>query len=165
MERVRWLDEREARAWRALQFMQLRLEGELARQLAADSGLSYSDYVVLVALTDRPDGRMRLFELAHVLGWEKSRLSHHVGRMADRGLVKKEKCSSDRRGAFVVVTNRGRREIEAAAPGHVTAVRRLFVDRLTSDQLDAIGAAADVVLAAFDEPVHERTEDRKSARG
>ena len=67
--------------------------------------------------------------------------------MADRGLVKKEKCDSDRRGAYVVVTKRGRREIEAAAPGHVAAVRRLFVDRLTPSQLDAIGDAAEAVLA------------------
>ena len=59
MDDVRWLNEREERAWRSLQFMQMRLEGELARQLAADSGLSYPDYLVLVALTDRPDGRMR----------------------------------------------------------------------------------------------------------
>ncbi len=153
MNEVPWLDERELRAWRSLQFMQMRLEGELARQLTADSSLSYPDYLVLVALTDRPDGRMRLFELGEVLGWEKSRLSHHVARMADRQLVKKEKCDSDRRGAFVVVTKRGRNEIEAAAPGHVTAVRRLFVDRLTPDQLDAIGKAADIVLAALDEPI------------
>ena len=149
---VRWLTEREERAWRSLQFMQMRLDGELARQLAAESGLSYPDYVVLVALTDRSDGRMRLFELASVLGWEKSRLSHHVGRMADRGLVTKERCDSDRRGAFVVVTRLGRREIEAAAPGHVAAVRRLFVDRLTPFQLDAIGEAADIVLAALHDP-------------
>src|SRR5689334_17639333 len=131
--------------------MQLRLEGELARQLAADSGLSYPDYLVLVALTDRPDGRMRLFELGDVLGWEKSRLSHQVGRMVGRGLVRKEKCDTDRRGAYVVVTRQGRRDIEAAAPGHVAAVRRLFVDRLTPSQIDAIGEAADIVLAAFDE--------------
>ena len=149
---VRWLNKREERAWRSLQFMQMRLEGELARQLAADSGLSYQDYLVLVALTDRPDGRMRLFELGDVLGWEKSRLSHHVARMADRGLVTKEKCDSDRRGAFVVVTGLGRKEIEAAAPGHVTAVRRLFIDRLTPSQLEVIGKAADDVLAALDEP-------------
>lgn len=152
MDEVRWLNERELRAWRSLQFMQMRLEGELARQLAADSGLSYPDYLVLVALTDRPDGRMRLFELAADLGWEKSRLSHQVGRMAGRGLVAKEKCDSDRRGAFVVVTRQGRSVIEAAAPGHVDAVRRLFVDRLTPAQLDAIGDAAEVVLAALDEP-------------
>ena len=151
MHEAPWLDEREERAWRSLQFMQMRLEGELARQLAADSGLSYPDYVVLVALTDRPDGRMRLFELADVLGWEKSRLSHHVGRMANRGLVTKEKCGADRRGAYVVISARGRREIAAAAPGHVGAVRRLFVDRLSPAQLDAIGDAAETVLASLDE--------------
>ena len=155
MESVRWLSEREERTWRALQFMQMRLEGELARQLAAASGLSYPDYLVLVALTDRPDGRLRLFELAGVLGWEKSRASHHVGRMVHRGLVTKEKCASDRRGAYVVVTRRGRHEIEAAAPGHVAAVRHLFVDRLTPSQLDAIGDAAEVVLAALDEQLPE----------
>jgi DNA-binding MarR family transcriptional regulator len=152
MNEVRWLDERELRAWRSLQFMQMRLEGELARQLAADSGVSYPDYLVLVALTDRLEGRMRLFELAEALGWEKSRLSHQVARMADRDLVAKEKCDADRRGAFVVVTGHGRRVIEAAAPGHVAAVRRLFLDRLTPDQLDSIGDAAESVLAALDEP-------------
>lgn len=152
MEDVRWLSEGEERAWRALQFMQMRLEGELARQLASDSGLSYPDYVVLVALTDQPDGRMRIFELAGVLGWEQSRLSHHVARMAGRGLVKKEKCDADRRGAFVVVTKRGRKELETAAPGHVAAVRRLFVDQLTPKQLAAIGDAAEAVLGGLDEP-------------
>jgi DNA-binding MarR family transcriptional regulator len=135
--------------------MQMRLEGALARQLAADSGLSYPDYVVLVALTDQPEGRMRLFELADVLGWEKSRASHHVGRMVDRGLVKKQKCASDRRGFFVAVTARGRRAIEAAAPGHVATVRRLFVDRLSPEQLDVIGDAAEAVLAALDEPADD----------
>jgi DNA-binding MarR family transcriptional regulator len=155
MDDTRWLSDREERAWRGVQFMQLRLEGELARQLSASSGLSYSDYVVLVALTDHPEGRMRLFELAGVLGWEKSRLSHHVGRMADRGLVKKEKCSDDRRGANVVVTKRGRSEIVAAAAGHVATVRRLFVDRLTPDLLDAVADAAELVLAAFDTPSGE----------
>jgi DNA-binding MarR family transcriptional regulator len=147
---VRWLDQREERAWRALQFMQMRLTGELTHQLASDSSLSYSDYVVLVALADQPDGRRRPIELAHDLGWEKSRLSHHITRMANRGLVRKERCESDRRGAFVVVTERGRKEIQAAAPGHVGAVRRLFVDRLTPRQLDYIAAAAETVLAGLD---------------
>lgn len=149
MAGTRWLSDEEERAWRALQFMQLRLEGELARQLAVDAGLSYSDYVVLVALTDRPDGRMRLHELGRALGWEKSRLSHHVARMERRGLVDKEPCETDRRGAFVVVTPKGRREIEAAAPGHVAAVRRLFVDRVTPAQLEAVAEVAEAVLAAL----------------
>jgi DNA-binding MarR family transcriptional regulator len=156
MEDARWLDAREARAWRGLQMMQMRLDGELARQLALESGLSYQDYTVLVALTDRPEGRMRAFELGAVLGWEKSRLSHHVQRMAERGLVRKEKCASDRRGSFVSVTAAGRKEIEAAAPGHVASVRQLFIDRLTGDQLDAIADAAEAVLAAFDESAPQR---------
>jgi DNA-binding MarR family transcriptional regulator len=141
----------------------MRLEGELARQLLAESGLSYPDYVVLVALTDRPDGRLRLFELASTLGWEKSRLSHHIGRMANRGLVDKEKCDSDRRGAYVVVTERGRGDIAAAAPGHVAAVRRLFVDQLTPTQLDAISEAAEAVLAALDDPIYESNGFRTRA--
>ncbi len=94
---------------------------------------------------------MRLFELAEGLGWEKSRASHHVGRMLERGLVKRQKCTDDRRGSYVAVTAKGRREIEAAAPGHVAAVRRLFVDRLTPEQLDAIAEAAETVLAGFGE--------------
>ncbi len=148
MANVRWLSEREERAWRTLQLMQLRLEGELARQLASDSGLSYPDYLVLAALTAHED-RMRVFGLATVLGWEKSRLSHHLGRMVDRDLVAKEPCPDDRRGAFIVVTPHGRREIEAAAPGHVEAVRRLFVDLLEPAQLDVIGDVAETVLEAL----------------
>lgn len=158
MSDVRWLTDREERAWRALQFMQMRLEGELARQLTADSGLSYPDYLVLVALTDRPHGRMRLFELAGVLGWEKSRASHHIGRMVERGLVKKQKCDSDRRGFHVVVTARGRRDLEAAAPGHVATVRRIFVDRLAPGQLDALGDAAEAVLSGFDQPADDQRD-------
>lgn len=146
-----WLAPSEERAWRALQFMQMRLDAELARQLAADSRLSYPDYLVLVALTDSTDGRLRLFELVEVLGWEKSRASHQVARMAARGLVTKKKCDSDLRGAYVVITALGRREIAAAAPGHVAAVRRLFVDVLTPEQIAAVGDAAETILASLEE--------------
>ena len=150
MTEVRWLDEHEQRAWRALQFMQLRLNGRLAADLAATSELSYADYLVLVALSDQPDVRARLFELAEVLGWEKSRLSHQVTRMTGRGLVKKERCDGDRRGAFVVVTEHGRRAIEAAAPHHVAMVRRLFIDPLSPGELDAVTSASEKVLAVLD---------------
>jgi len=150
MTKIRWLDEREERAWRALQFMQVRLTGRLAADVAATSDLSYSDYLVLVALGDRAGGRTRLFELAEVLGWEKSRVSHQIARMSGRGLVRKERCDGDRRGAFVVTTEQGRKAIEAAAPHHLSSVRRLFIDRLTSGELDAITSAAEKVLAVLD---------------
>lgn len=149
MRKVRWLDEREERAWRALQFMQMRLTAHLASELAEVSDLSLPDYTVLVALTDRPEGRMRLFELAATLGWEKSRVSHQIARMGDRGLVTKDKCGDDRRGAFVVATDEGRAAIEAAAPHHVGTVRRLFVDPLTPAELDALGSIAQKVLDAM----------------
>jgi DNA-binding MarR family transcriptional regulator len=151
MDDVRWLDEREARAWRGFQAVQHRLNAALARQLADDSDLSYSDYTVLVVLTDQPDGRLRAFELGAELGWEKSRVSHHVSRMADRGLVRREKCPTDHRGAFVVVTDLGRSSIERAAPGHVDAVRHWFIDRLTAEQLDALAEICAVGLHALDE--------------
>lgn len=149
MDDVRWLDEPQERAWRALQFMQMRLTARLAGELAAVSELSYPDYLVLVALGDAAGGRRRPFELADILGWEKSRVSHQVARMAERGLVAKERCGDDGRGAFVVATERGRAAIEAAAPHHVATVRRLFVDPLMPDELDTLGRAADKILQAL----------------
>ena len=146
MEETRWLDEREAAAWRGFLEMHARLTAELNRRLAGRSGLSSQDYAVLVALTDHPDGHLRLYELAERLDWEKSRLSHHIARMAARGLVKKSACGTDRRGSFVGITARGRREIESAAPSHVADVRQLFIDRLTRSQLDAMAASAQKVL-------------------
>jgi DNA-binding MarR family transcriptional regulator len=170
MDDVRWLDEREARAWRGLQAVQLRLTARLSRELAADSELSWPDYAVLVVLTDQPDGRMRAYELGRELGWEKSRVSHHVSRMVERRLVTRERCPSDQRGAFVVVTARGRGAIEAAAPGHVAAVRRHFVDLLTDEQLDQLAAITETVLDALDrdadgngDATHRRI-DRREAR-
>jgi DNA-binding MarR family transcriptional regulator len=149
MDGVRWLDEREAAAWRGLQIMQMQLNATLARELAEQSDLSYPDYMVLVALTDQPDGRRRPFELGADLAWEKSRVSHHVSRMAARGLVARTDCPSDQRGSFVVITDRGRAAIESAAPGHVAAVRRYVIDRLAPAQLDALAEISAEVLAAL----------------
>ena len=104
---------------------------------------------MLVALSEHPDGRMRAFELGRELGWEKSRLSHHISRMAERGLVKREKCASDQRGAFVAMTRKGRKALTEAAPGHVAAVRRWFVDLLTPAQLRAVAAVGDTVIEAL----------------
>ncbi|MDA8358836.1 MAG: MarR family transcriptional regulator [Actinomycetota bacterium] len=159
MTGVRWVDEREQRAWRALQFMQLLLAGRLATDVAATSDLSYANYLVLFALGDQPDVRARLFELAEALGWEKSRLSHQVAGMTGRGLVKKERCDGDRRGAFVVVTAPGRKAIEAAAPHHVAMARRLFIDPLTPGELAAITSAAEKVLAVLDTEAADGHDD------
>src|SRR3954447_2250160 len=115
----KWLTDDEQRAWRGLLQMTSRLDARLNRDLQQTSGLSLADYDVLVLLTEAPDGRLRVFELVGNLQWEQSRLSHHLTRMQRRGLVAREDCTTDRRGAFIVLTDAGRDAIEKAAPGHV----------------------------------------------
>ncbi|HEY3604304.1 MAG TPA: MarR family winged helix-turn-helix transcriptional regulator [Sporichthyaceae bacterium] len=148
MTEPRWLDEREQHAWRGLITMWTQLNAELGRRLVANSELSMSDFAVLVALTDEcRGGRVRAFELANDLQWEKSRLSHHLSRMEKRGLLSRDGCTEDGRGQVVVVTPAGRRAIEAAAPAHVESVRELLFDAMTPDQVDALAAIAEASLA------------------
>ena len=106
---VRWLSYDEQRAWRAWLDAHARLSARLNRELQATSGLSLSDYDVLVHLTDVPDGRLRAFELGDGLQWEKSRVSRQVARMATRGLVARQASPEDGRGAYVTITPAGRR--------------------------------------------------------
>lgn len=146
MDDPRWLTDAEYRAWIGYRRMRGRLDLQLARDLARDAGLSEPDYDVLSNLTDTVGHSMRLNELAARMLWSKSRLSHHISRMRHRGLVAREECVSDARGAVVVVTDHGLRAIEAAAPRHVASVRRHFIDLLTADQIDTLAAIAETVL-------------------
>lgn len=133
MDNTPWLTDDEQTLWRTWLRVGRGIDAALAQQLAADHGLSMPDYVVLVNLTETEEGRLRASELADRLGWERSRLSHHISRMETRGLVERVSCPSDKRGAFVVVTPKGRDAIAEAAPGHVRAVRRALFDRLDED--------------------------------
>ncbi|WP_234481005.1 MarR family winged helix-turn-helix transcriptional regulator, partial [Streptomyces sp. MBT56] len=117
--------------------MQEKLIGRLSHYVQADSSMSAADFLVLVNLTGA-GGRMRFMDLTKLVEWEKSRMSHQVGRMAKRGLVTKEDCPDDGRGSFVVATPAGYEAIEGAAPLHVEHVRRLFIDALTQDDLDTL---------------------------
>ena len=137
MEEPKWLNERELAAWKHFSLLHLQLSARLARSMA-NAGLSYQDYLVLATLSDEPDGKRRIAELGRELGWEKSRVSHHVARMCARRLVTKEQCPPDRRGALAVITPYGRREMVRLAPQHVAEVRRLFIDRLSADQLRSL---------------------------
>jgi DNA-binding MarR family transcriptional regulator len=149
---VRWLDAEQQLAWRAWLDAHARLSARLNRELQAGSGLSLSDYDVLVHLTDVPDGRLRSFELADGLQWEKSRVSRQVARMAERGLVAKEASPEDGRGAYVTLTRAGRKAIEQAAPAHVELVRRLMFDGLTADQVRTLELIAGSVVRRLDAP-------------
>ena len=142
----RWLDPEQQAAWDSFIRMQEKLIGRLSRRVQADSGMSAADYIVLVSLTERGNGRMRFLDLAKLVEWEKSRMSHQVTRMAKRGLVAREECPDDGRGAFIVATPAGYRAIEEAAPLHVEHVRRLFIDALTPNQLSTLGRISQRVL-------------------
>lgn len=130
-----------------------RLRGRLSSRLQAESDLSSGDYAVLLALSEASGRSIRSSELAAHIDWERSRLSHHLGRMEARGLVTREKCETDNRGAEVALTEHGARLFRRASASHLRAVRELFVDALTAEQLDAVG----VITAALRERLTDGT--------
>jgi DNA-binding MarR family transcriptional regulator len=105
---------------------------------------------VLVSITDTPAGRLRFQELAKAIDWEQSRLSHQIARMIKRDLVAREDCADDGRAANVVITPRGRKVIEAAAPKHVATVRRLVIDVLAPEELATLGRLSARILERLD---------------
>jgi len=145
MAEARWLNDEEQRAWRSLMTMQDDLVEFIDRRLRTESGLSHADYKVLAHLSEAPDHRLRSFELGELLRWEKGRLSQHLGRMQTRGLVTRERCETDQRGAVVAITARGGELIGAAAPRHVADVRAAVVDQLTEAELLTLAVIGDKV--------------------
>ncbi len=132
-----WLTPEEQQAWRA----HLATSKLLSRQLDRDLdpfGLSINDYEILVVLSEAPDHRLRMTDLADATAQSRSRLSHQITRMEASGLVRRETCPGDKRGLNAVLTDRGMETIERVAPFHVESVRRHFIDRLSRDQLAAI---------------------------
>jgi DNA-binding MarR family transcriptional regulator len=142
-----WLDEDQQRTWLAYIRVQLRLSYEMNRQLLADSGLSLPDYDVLTALSVADGERMPITVLAAQIGWERSRVSHHVRRMSSRGLVTCDPSAADRRITEVTLTDQGRQALEGAAPGHVDLVRRLFFGGLPEGLAGPLSAALESVYA------------------
>lgn len=132
----------ELRVWREFIETAEALRAELTSRLQSETSLSPGDYAVLLALSEAPERRMRSSELAAGIGWERSRLSHHLGRMERRGLICRQDCPSDNRGAEVVLAAAGAEAFRAATVPHLRAVRELFVDALTPEQLAAAGDLA-----------------------
>src|SRR6266581_8488949 len=147
MANPRWLDDRQQHAWQGFLHLNQDLTAVLEQQLARDSGLSGADYRVLHPLSEAPGGLLRARDLGSEIGWDRSRLSHHLSRMEGRGLVAREECAEDARGLMVRLTKAGRRAIEEAAPKHAEAVRRYFFDQLSNDEIETMAAALDRVLA------------------
>jgi DNA-binding MarR family transcriptional regulator len=130
----RWLTPDEQDAWRAF----LATSKLLFRQLDRDLqpfGLSGNDYEILVVLSEAPEHRLRMTDLADATAQSRSRLSHQITRMEAEGLVRRDTCPGDKRGLYAVLTDTGMATIERVAPNHVESVRRHFIDRLTAEQL------------------------------
>ncbi|RZU76384.1 DNA-binding MarR family transcriptional regulator [Micromonospora kangleipakensis] len=135
------------RIWRDFIETAETLRSELTSRLQRESSLSPGDYAVLLALSEAEGRRMRSSELAAGIGWERSRLSHHLGRMERRALIRREEYAADNRGAEVVLTPTGAEAFRGATVPHLRAVRELFVDALTPDQLAAAGEVAATLRA------------------
>ncbi|WP_428965718.1 MarR family winged helix-turn-helix transcriptional regulator [Micromonospora fluostatini] len=141
------LTAREQRAWEGYRRMQGLLASHLNRHLLSETGLSDADVVILDALLAAPDHRLRSLALRCEVQWEKSRLSHHLARMQQRGLVSREECPEDSRGAVVRLTDTGRAAVTAAAGYRVAAIRSYLLDLLTPEQVDTLGDISEAVLA------------------
>lgn len=146
MTETRWLSDEEQAAWRAFVDGVRGLMDVLDRQLQADSNLPHSYFEVLIPLSEADCRTMRMSELAEAARSSRSRLSHAVARLEERGWVRRLDCPTDRRGQLAQLTDAGFAVVEAAAPGHVAAVRKYLIDRLSPEQLTVLGEIGQVLL-------------------
>jgi len=136
---TQWLSADEQRHWRSWIAANLLLRDRLGRDLQEQTGLSLPDYEIMVRLSESPDRRMRMSDLAEVTLSSRSRLSHQIDRMQRAGYVDRQECAQDRRGYFAVLTDTGYDTLVAAAPVHVDSVRQRIVDVLTPEEFAEFG--------------------------
>nr|WP_228508791.1 MarR family transcriptional regulator [Herbiconiux sp. VKM Ac-1786] len=152
------------RVWRDFVETGDRIRSLLAARLQAESGLSTGDYAVLLALSEAPGRRLRSSELASVIDWERSRLSHHLGRMERRGLLSRSPSTEDSRGSEVVLSEAGASQFRRASAAHLRAVQELFVEAFVEASDSGVGLAqVDAVTAALQ--AHLSSGDGGSLRG
>ncbi len=145
-ESPRWLDDEERQTWLSWVFATRLLWEEIERDLQQEAGLPFGYYEILVMLSETPGRARRMSELADVTQSSRSRLSHAIDKLEQRGWVRRESCPTDRRGQLAVLTDEGFAALEAAAPEHVESVRRHLFDLLTPEQLGQLREISDVML-------------------
>ncbi|GAB2460130.1 MarR family winged helix-turn-helix transcriptional regulator [Jatrophihabitans fulvus] len=151
-EAPRWLTGQEQDAWRAAASMMLQLPGPLDAQLQRDSGISLFEYFVLSSLSMAPDETVRMSELARLSNGSPSRLSNVAKRLEQKRWLRRTTDPRDRRVTVARLTPAGRRVVEAAAPGHVAAVRQFLIDRLTAVQVRTLAEIGETVRAGIECP-------------
>jgi DNA-binding MarR family transcriptional regulator len=148
---TRWLSAPQQRDWRAFVDGSDRLLDDLDQALKNGHGLSMAEYEILVRLSEAPDRKLRMAQLAAEASQSRSRLSHTCARLESMGLVRRETCPSDKRGVLAYLTDEGFRTLQRAAQDHVTTVRDFFVDIVDSTDLEAIGRAFSAIIDRVDE--------------
>ena len=146
MSDTRWLDREEQRTWRTFMLATQLLFEEFDRELQRGASMPATHYELLVRLSEAPERRLSMSELADRSQSSRSRLSHTVARLEAAGWVNREVCPSDRRGAFAVLTDSGFAALEAAAPIHVESVRSHLFDQLDSDQMNELRVISERIL-------------------
>jgi DNA-binding MarR family transcriptional regulator len=154
MDEPRWLTDEQQQTWRRFVEVLIRVPAALEAQLQRDAGLTHMGYFVLLTLSERPDHRMSMSNLAAGVNSSLSRLSHVVARLEGQGWVRRERNPEDGRVQIAVLTDEGYEKVVATAPGHVEAVQQLIFDRLTPTQVRAL---AKVSAAILQEPLEVRT--------
>ena len=152
---TRWLDESQQRSWRAWLLGNTLLMGRLDDDLRRSFNISLVEYEILVRLSERPDRRMRMAQLADALAHSRSRVTHTIDRMEKSGYVTRGPSPDDGRGIVATMTDSGYELLESAAHVHVTGVRDHLVDLATAEDLQAVGrvlnSVADHLIAAHPE--------------
>jgi DNA-binding MarR family transcriptional regulator len=147
---VQWLSEEEMAAWLPLLRLVQLLPQALDKQLRQKTGMNHVYYTLLAILSDQPEQRLPLTELARAAATSQSRTSHAVTALAGHGWVTRKPCPTDRRVQYVQLTPAGVRLLEAQAPSHAAEVRRLVFDQLTDDDVDDLRRIALLLLPALD---------------
>lgn len=145
---TRWLSEQEQRTWRLFVQACESVFAATDAQLIRDSGLPHGYYEILVHLSEAPGRALRMTQLARASTYSKSRLSHAVARLEERGWVQRRDCPTDRRGQIAQLTDEGFAALAAAAPGHVEQVRRSLIDVLTPEQMEQLHEITAAIIAA-----------------
>jgi DNA-binding MarR family transcriptional regulator len=156
-DETRWLTEEEQQAWRAYLTACQTLFSAIDAQLLHDSGIPHGYYEILVRLSETPGRALRMTQLAEASTSSKSRLSHAVARLEERGWIKRTDCPTDRRGQVAQLTDEGFAALAAAAPGHVEQVRRSLIDQLTPEQIEQLREISEKILASA-EPLPRSAE-------
>jgi DNA-binding MarR family transcriptional regulator len=147
-QETRWLTAEEQRAWRAFLTACQTLFSAIDAQLAHDANIPHGYYEILVRLSETPGRALRMTQLAEASTSSKSRLSHAVARLEERGWVKRTDCPTDRRGQVAQLTDEGFAALAAAAPGHVAQVRRSMIDQLTPEQIEQLREISEAIIVA-----------------